>query len=691
VRGRRLDIQGLRAVAVILVIANHLIGRPSGGFIGVDIFFVISGFLITGLLLREKEQTGRISLRQFYYRRVKRIMPAALTVTVVTVALGYLVFGAIRSSSILTDAFWASVFAANWRFIAVGTDYMQANDALSPLQHYWSLAVEEQFYLLWPALMLLAFALIHRAPRRTIFLCAVLVSGASLGWAVHETANNPTWAYFSTLSRAWELGLGAVLACAVPVLEKIPNRMRPWLAWSGLATLAAAAVLMDENTSFPAPWALVPVLASGAVIAAGVGAVPAFLFPLTNPVSVYLGTISYSLYLWHLPVIVFTSTFLGQVGEKYLLLASALIFLLSVLSYHFIEDPLRHASWRLRRPRFRIRSSRRGRVAVPVLAAVIVGLMFTTYFNRLPAPTPKQDVQASALSGLFSTDDESPAQASRTRAVSDALAAKTWPELSPSIDEMGKSSRASEWTTDNCLGLESSRSLSPEEHALNCVYGDPDAPKSIAVLGDSVAISYVPALREAIGPDWRIHVFTMAQCPFADVSVLLADKSPAPMCDAFRTWSIDQIQELEPDKVVLSTTVSSINRLASGAKGEVANAEFKKGLGKTFDALVDLDVVLLDPPPNMTSIGECAVVGALPADCVRSPEKVFVDMGVMIRTVAAEYSHVSAPPTLGWFCTDNGSCPAFVDNVPTMADGAHLSEAASKSLGDVVREVLDLH
>jgi peptidoglycan/LPS O-acetylase OafA/YrhL len=690
VRGRRLDIQGLRAVAVILVITNHLIGRPSGGFVGVDIFFVISGFLITGLLLREKEKTGRISLRQFYYRRVKRILPAALTVTIVTVVLGYLVFGAIRSSSILADAFWASVFSANWRFIAVGTDYMQANDAISPLQHYWSLAVEEQFYLLWPAVMLLGFRAFRGAPRRTILFGAVVISLASLSWAFWETGSNPTWAYFSTLSRAWELGFGAILACTVPVLEKMPDRFRPWLAWSGLAALGAAVVLIDETTPFPAPWALVPVIASAAIIAAGVGAAPKLLFPLTNRVSVYLGTISYSLYLWHLPVIVFTSTFLGQVGEKYVFLASALILLLSVLSYHFIEEPLRYASWRLRTPRFRIRSSTRGRVAVPVLAGVIVALIFTTYFNRLPAPAQQQDVPATALIDLFPVDHQTRAQTERTLAVSEALTVREWPELTPSIDELGTSSRASEWTEDNCLGMEASGELTPEEHALTCVYGDPDASKSIAVLGDSVAISYVPALREAIGPDWNIHVFTMAQCPFADVSVMLADKSPAPMCDAFRSWSFDQIQELQPDRVVLSAAVSSIGRLASGATGDAAEAEFEQGLGDTFETLADLDVFILDPPPSMISLTECAVLGSLPADCVGSPETAFVNSGLMIRDVAADYPHVSVPPTLGWFCADTGSCPAFVDNVPTLADGAHLSETASESLSDVVGKLLDL-
>lgn len=610
---------------------------------------------------------------------------------VVTVLLGYVVFGVVRASAILTDAFWSSVFAANWRFVAVGTDYMHASDSLSPLQHYWSLSVEEQFYLLWPAILVLTFALVSRAPRRTIFLTAVFVTLASLGWAVWETAHNPTWAYFSTFSRAWELGVGAMLACAAPVLEKLPTRFRPWLVWLGLGTLAASAVLMDVNTAFPAPWAIVPVVATGAILVAGIGAVPKFSLPLTNPVSVYLGTISYSLYLWHLPVIVFTSTFLGQQGEKYLLLSSALIFSLAVLSYHFIEDPLRHASWSLRRKRFRLSRSRKGLVAVPALAAVIVVMMLATYFNRLPAAVPQREVSATSLSGLFTPAATTPLQVARAAAVSEALATTEWPTLTPSIDELGRTSRASEWTTDGCLGLEASSVRSPEERALGCVYGDPAATHSIAVLGDSVAISYVPALREAIGPDWKIHVFTMSQCPYADVETLLADKSPNPMCDEFRSWSLDQIQALQPDKVVLSGTVSAIERLASGAKKDAATSEFEQGLKSTFDRLSGIDVVVLDAPPDMTSLAECAVLGSLPADCVRSPKKVFVTTNMMVRRVAAAYPGVSAPATLGWFCDKDGFCPAFTDSVPTMADGAHLSEEASKSLASLVGEAVALN
>ena len=213
----RRDIQGLRAIAVALVIADHLIGRPSGGFIGVDVFFVLSGFLITGLLIRERERTGRISFRSFYVRRARRILPLAALVLVVTVSVSWLVFRTSRAVQTSVDALWSLLFAANWRFAAVGTDYLQAGVPVSPVQHYWSLAVEEQFYLAWPWLVLLAFWLATRFVRKPRLVLTVLFSVAivsSLVWAFYEVESARTVAYFSTFSRAWELGVGALIAVA---------------------------------------------------------------------------------------------------------------------------------------------------------------------------------------------------------------------------------------------------------------------------------------------------------------------------------------------------------------------------------------------------------------------------------------------------------------------------------------------
>src|SRR5690606_20639847 len=206
---QRRDIQGLRAVAVLAVIAGHVVHAPQGGFVGVDIFFVISGFLITGLLLREVDRTGTISFRRFYERRAKRILPAAVVVIAATIAGAFVLLGPSSGRDVALDGLASAVFAGNWRFALEGVDYFAQGTPPSPLQHFWSLGVEEQFYLVWPWLML---AIVVFAARRTSWSSArvrrltrtviALLTLASLAWAFVETRTNPTFAYFSTFSRA---------------------------------------------------------------------------------------------------------------------------------------------------------------------------------------------------------------------------------------------------------------------------------------------------------------------------------------------------------------------------------------------------------------------------------------------------------------------------------------------------------
>ena len=235
---QRRDIQGLRALAVVAVIVNHLFERPAGGFVGVDVFFVISGFLISGLLVREVAASGRIDFVAFYVRRARRILPMALLVVVVTVAATYLLYNSARGAAVRTDGVFAALFAANWHFAAVGTDYWQTDGVVSPLQHYWSLAVEEQFYLFWPWLIIAAAFIGMRTGRRsptsvTAGLMA-LVAAASFGYALWQVAAAPTWAYFSTFTRTWELAAGALAALALPLFGRLDTRLRSAMAVMGL-------------------------------------------------------------------------------------------------------------------------------------------------------------------------------------------------------------------------------------------------------------------------------------------------------------------------------------------------------------------------------------------------------------------------------------------------------------------------
>ena len=273
----RADIEGLRAVAVSLVVLDHMVGWPVGGFVGVDIFFVVSGFLITGLLLKEHDKRGRISFVGFYRRRIRRILPMSTLVIAVTVAASMMLYFAPRADEIRTDGLWALLFSANWRFHDVGVDYFSSSGSPSPLQHYWSLAVEEQYYFMWPWLLAAALPLLARLRLgwRPVVggLVAAVTVIAAFGWSLHESSAAPMSAYFSTFSRAWELLAGAVLAIAASRLTGLGRGVRAVLGWGGLAAILLSAFVVRPESSFPAPAGLLPVLGTVAVIAAGSGGI----------------------------------------------------------------------------------------------------------------------------------------------------------------------------------------------------------------------------------------------------------------------------------------------------------------------------------------------------------------------------------------------------------------------------------
>lgn len=347
----RRDLQGLRAIAVAAVVLTHLTGWPAGGFVGVDVFFVLSGFLVTGILLSDLDRSGAIRVGHFFARRVKRLLPAALAVLAVVVGAAFLVFSPVRAESILTDALSAAGLVSNWHFGLEGRDYFAATD-VSPLQHFWSLSVEEQFSVAWPFLVLLAVAVLPAAARRTrggrvaVGLLAGAVVVASGIVAVVQTPVDPSLAYFSTLTRAGELATGAVIASAAPVLARVPAAARGLLAWAGVAVIVTAFFVIDPAEPFPAPAAALPVIGAALVIAAGVGGDPRHrhLFVLTNPLAVTLGDLSYSLYLWHLPVIVFAGALLAP-GPAATAITILVMLVLTVATYLGVEQPFHRSPW----------------------------------------------------------------------------------------------------------------------------------------------------------------------------------------------------------------------------------------------------------------------------------------------------------------------------------------------------------
>lgn len=700
----RADIQGLRAVAVLLVIADHTFGWPTGGFIGVDVFFVISGFLITGLLIAEYERTGRVSLARFYLRRLKRIVPAASVVVLITVALAWALFAHPRATSISWDALWASLFVANWNFGITGTDYFQQGLTVSPLQHYWSLSVEEQFYAVWPWLLLgllAAFSPLRRispvVTRVIVGICVAAVVAASLGWAFVQTTAFPTMAYFSTLTRAWELGAGALLAIAAPLFVRLPAWTRPVLAYAGLAGIVASAWFIGPETAWPAPWAIAPIAATTLVLAAGIGTRPGLLAPLTNPVMVFVGNISYSLYLWHFPVLVFGRSLTPESGLAGQIGMIVTGFALASAQYYAIEHPLwksppgstpRPDAWKRWR-RAHLRPAGYGLVAGTMTLTLAVGT--ATAIIPLPAilGTALPPASAPPPNPEHTLPASTPEIARIQELIRGALASTTWPgDLAPSVDELDKDDFASAWVEDGCLAFEEGAEKNPIQTAERCVYGSPTAKRVAVIVGDSIAISWFPAVRAALGEDWRIHILTMQQCPFANVPVRTWQRPIYPKCDAYHAYTLEQARRLTPDLTILSQADNTVQRVRAETDAErIALLEQAITAAATDYASVADHVFLLPGPPPRRPVADCYSTTGGPADCTGTVGATHQDAVAILERATVHHTNASVTRVDQLFCSE-GSCPPFVDNTIVLADDSHLTQVYGERLGTPLRSLL---
>ena len=304
----RPDLEALRGVAVLLVVAYHA-GLPvGGGFVGVDVFFVLSGFLITGLLVRERERKGRIDLVAFYGRRVRRILPAAAVVVVATMCVVPFVVSPLDMTRIAGDAVASILAFSNVRFAATDLDYFGATTAPSPFRQFWSLAVEEQFYILWPAILIAATW--WRRPRLGAGVVVAVLLVASLAACLVVSGIAVPWAFYSLPTRAWELAAGGLLAIALPLLPRFPRAFVVAAGWVGVALLAVAALTFGGLTDYPGWYAVVPTVATVALIASGELARSPGRILQVAPLR-FTGRISYSLYLWHWPVLILPALAIG--------------------------------------------------------------------------------------------------------------------------------------------------------------------------------------------------------------------------------------------------------------------------------------------------------------------------------------------------------------------------------------------
>lgn len=692
--GLRPDIQGLRAVAVVAVIVDHLFGWPKGGFVGVDVFFVISGFLITGLLVREWKRTGTIAFGAFYRRRIKRILPVSLLVIAATLLTAKFLFAAPRFSDTASDSLWATLFSANWRFLLQGSDYFQADGPISPLRHYWSLAVEEQFYFVWPWVLLAALVWLTRrgasqrvALRAAGWLIAVL-SLASFFWAMLETSSNPGAAYFSSFSRAWELGLGAMLAFAVPMLERMPDRLRPILANAGLLGIVVSIFVLSPDSAFPAPGALLPVLSTALLIGAGCGGSQKFLPVLTNPVSRYLGDISFSLYLWHFPVMIFLGVLLQPDSNFYFVMSLVVTLGLSVYSYRLVEDPIRKSSWLSSRPASgaiktagRSRARRRSSIIRPiaglavfvVVAGGAVGLKVATTSSENPAPV------SAARADFPPAPVDGPAGESLRKELQAAVPATAWPEFEPSLEKLMSEDPHPD-RVQNCG--------EPGNHtAEECTFGPMGASRTAVLVGDSISQRWAfPLTRIYAENGWNIRIFGRPGCPFNDYPMVKPAEEQA-ACVERKQQAIDFIAKTKPDLVIVGNTMVP-ERMSTTGKDATA-ADWQAGMESILGKIPASDRrLVLSPPPFDKDVRECYSPVSGPGECLGSVAPLWYEVA-RADAAAAQATNSVYLDTRAMFCTADDACPAFAGGIPIKKDHTHFTLSYGYHLQGALRELLE--
>ena len=353
----RPDVEGLRAVAIFMVVLFHSgVTQARGGFFGVDVFFVISGFVITGLLLRERARTGTTSILSFYARRARRILPAAVLVIVVSLIATDALVGRTYADLVASDGRWTAVFLGNFHFTHLYPTFFVKRPA-SPLQHYWSLAVEEQFYLVYPAIFVTIMALPGMwSLRRRLGAALVVIASISLAISLLTSKVGNLVAYGSPFTHAWELALGALIAISTGSLEKVPHALAVLMAWTGLVLIVVATLTIPVSVALPGTSTMLPVGGAALVIAGGAAAPPRWgaeallrLAPFR-----WVGRWSYSWYLWHWPILVIaaahvhTSVLGSSVWKNLGLSASALV--LAAMTYFCVENPIRHSRRLARNP-----------------------------------------------------------------------------------------------------------------------------------------------------------------------------------------------------------------------------------------------------------------------------------------------------------------------------------------------------
>lgn len=702
----RADIEGLRAVAVLAVVLFHAaVPGIGGGYVGVDVFFVISGFLITGLLWREVSSTGSVRLRSFYGARARRLLPASAAVGVITMAASAILLPPLLSRSAIGDGIASALYVSNYQFLLRGVDYFSSHVATSPFLHYWSLGVEEQFYLVWAPMLLGTVWLIRLARRarrrpesaataskRPFIVLLTLVVIVSFVMSFLGSYILPAAAFYSLPTRAWQLGIGGLVALTAVGWQRLSPRIAAVVSWAGLALIVLACVWLSPTTVYPGAAALLPTLGAALVIGAGCATPNQGGGRLLGlPPMRAIGRISYSWYLWHWPVLVLAPFALGHsLGLTERIIAALLSAGLAWLTLRYLENPLRFA------PKIRTsawRSLGLGAAATVVAVCVGVGLLkvLPTPVGHGAAAAPPRFTGVSVPAGApIDAYDAAVRQtfAQVQAAVAAAVDVKTVPaNLTPPLLQTVAEKKALSF--NGCL-REPFESGQPE-----CAMGDTSSSTTIALVGDSHAAMWTPAFQQvATQRHWRLELLAKGACPLLDAPITNPLSRLAEYfahCGEWRNAILSRLESERPRLIVLSLwhgygSAESLSGL------QAFDTAWVNSFGRLVQRLraTGAQVLVLGPIPDPgfhVPVCLSGYIDDVPA-CTPTRSSAVNESGIAAEAAATKAGGGQYVDTTDLFCAPE-RCPVIVGDTLVYLDENHMSLDYARALAPVAAALAD--
>jgi len=661
----RKDLQGLRAIAVLFVLLFHA-GVPgfNGGFIGVDIFFVLSGFLITGNLLREALSNGTVSLQNFYAKRIRRLLPASLLVLFFTLVTCFFFLPPILIPNFVGDITSAVLYISNMSFALQATDYFASGVTPSPVLHFWSLGVEEQFYLFWPmAVLMLTKSKLHVRHSVRIFASITLVT--SLLFAVWLLPRSQPWSFFSLPTRAWELALGAILATVISHVPKMDHRLINILGFFGFLLVMLSGFFIRSANQFPGLLALVPTVGAGLIIVSGAHKGNTLTRNLLSEAPMqYIGKISYSLYLWHWPLFVIPAIIVGHsLSWPIRIFLFALTFVAASLSERFTEKPFKAGLLTYLKPN-------RTFSITMISMVLIITAAFTFRYESLHGFRPFK-VFSSSVSPL------APIQGSTRSVTIDHPLPKN---LNPSLFN-AKKDRSINYA-DHCH-----TQLNMTASTARCLYGDLNSKTTVALFGDSHALAWFPAVNKiAKLHHWKLYSQTMSSCGPADIPAWSPTTgSLMQNCPIWRESAVNKIIAARPLFVLMGgtrgfETLNAQGNVASPPEnhliweaGVKRNIEKFKASGIRVILLSDVPVANGDPVVCLSAHPDSSIACANPVSKAIDPGWLETE-----RKVSNDEGIALIEPQM-WVCPTD-PCPVIIKRTLVYFDPGHMTATFSASL-----------